>query len=208
MSFEIQPVTEPENGASIRNQGRTRAHPRGLLIFLCLLCFPPRRFSSQGRRPQNGSASTGKLNYFSVRCGNRSNEMGFRGCLAAKQNHQPRRAPSITKDFTGEPCLRGTSCPSWLSFCASSLPVRKFRRISWRIQTMLKRYSYRFVLPARAGPVRLRPNQEVIHEERRPDRFPTRPTCKKSGTAGPRSIPQTPPSITRPVRTCSSTSLR
>jgi len=42
------------------------------LNVLCLLCFPPRRFSSQGRRPQNGSASTGKLNYFSVRCGNRS----------------------------------------------------------------------------------------------------------------------------------------
>src|SRR5260370_5330583 len=38
----------------------------------CLLCFPPRRFSSQGRRPQNGSASTVKLSYSSVRCGNRS----------------------------------------------------------------------------------------------------------------------------------------
>ena len=43
-----------------------RAHGRNLACaeFFCLLCFPPRRFSSQGRRPQNGSASTGKLNYF------------------------------------------------------------------------------------------------------------------------------------------------
>ena len=41
-----------------------------------LAVFPPRRFSSQGRRPQNGSASTVKLDYFIVRCGNRSNERG------------------------------------------------------------------------------------------------------------------------------------
>jgi membrane protease YdiL (CAAX protease family) len=55
------------------NPGRTRAQPVGPANFLCLLCFPPRRSFSQGRRPQNGSASTGKLNYFSVRSGNRSN---------------------------------------------------------------------------------------------------------------------------------------
>jgi len=40
-----------------------------------LAVFPPRRFSSQGRRPQNGSASTVKLDYFIVRCGNRSNDL-------------------------------------------------------------------------------------------------------------------------------------
>src|SRR5258708_19626553 len=38
----------------------------------CLLCFAQRCFSSEGRRPQNGSASTGKLNHSSVCCGNRS----------------------------------------------------------------------------------------------------------------------------------------
>ena len=42
------------------------------LADLPVLAFPPRRFISQGVPPQNGSASTGKLNYFSVRCGNRS----------------------------------------------------------------------------------------------------------------------------------------
>src|SRR5579863_195942 len=82
MSFEIQPVT----GTRKRSfHSEPRAHtgaPKGPADFLCLLCFPPRRFSSQGRRPQNGSASTVKLHYFSVCCGNRSNEMGFGGCLA------------------------------------------------------------------------------------------------------------------------------
>src|SRR5437879_5173934 len=52
-----------QRNSQTETPGRTRAQPRGLLIFLCLLCFPPRRFSSQGRRPQNGSASTGKLKY-------------------------------------------------------------------------------------------------------------------------------------------------
>jgi len=37
--------------------------------------FPPRRISSQGRRPQNGSARTGKLSYFTVAYGNRSNQL-------------------------------------------------------------------------------------------------------------------------------------
>ena len=62
----------PSNGTVTRTQGAHGRNQGALLNFLCLLCFPPRRFSSQGRRPQNGSASTGKLNYFSVRCGNRS----------------------------------------------------------------------------------------------------------------------------------------
>src|SRR4051812_7435915 len=56
--------------------GRTPGLPAGQLIS-CACCVPPRRFSSQGRRPQNGSASTVKLDYFIVRCGNRSNEMTF-----------------------------------------------------------------------------------------------------------------------------------
>jgi hypothetical protein len=65
-----------------------------LLNFLCLLCFPPRRFSSQGRRPQNGSASTAKLNYSSVRCGNRS--------MRALQNTQTcARIPPVVNKFSG-----------------------------------------------------------------------------------------------------------
>ena len=40
--------------------------PDFLLNFFCLLCFPPRRLKP-GRASQNGSASTGKLKYSSVR---------------------------------------------------------------------------------------------------------------------------------------------
>src|SRR5580698_7914576 len=102
MSFEIQPVT----GTRKRSfHSEPRAHtgaPKGPADFLCLLCFPPRRFSSQGRRPQNGSASTVKLHYFSVCCGNRSNEMGSRWTRKTK-THQARRTLSITKAFVDEP---------------------------------------------------------------------------------------------------------
>jgi len=59
----------------LRSPGRTEAHWRAT-DFLCLLCFPPRRYGSQGKRPQNGSTNTGKLKYFSVRRGNRSNGIG------------------------------------------------------------------------------------------------------------------------------------
>ncbi len=83
------------------------AHGRtGLADFLCLLCFPPRRFSSQGRRPQNGSASTGKLNHFSVCCGNRSN--GIAGW------HE------LRLQFSAH------------HLCAFVSLVREFRRIPWR----------------------------------------------------------------------------
>ena len=51
-----------------RNPGAAKLHAE---ILACCV-FPPRRFSGHGGRPQNGSASTGKLNYSSVRCGNRS----------------------------------------------------------------------------------------------------------------------------------------
>src|SRR5580704_10192307 len=50
---------------------RTRAQPRPAELSL-LAVFPLRRFSSQGEPAQNGPASTGKLNYSSVCCGNRS----------------------------------------------------------------------------------------------------------------------------------------
>jgi len=55
-------------------------------LISCACCvFPPRRFSSQGRRPQNGSANTGKLNYFIVRRQKRSNGTGpAKQRLAAK----------------------------------------------------------------------------------------------------------------------------
>jgi len=42
-----------------------------MLAVLCRLALEPRRAA------QNGSADTGKPNYFSVRCGNRSNETHF-----------------------------------------------------------------------------------------------------------------------------------
>src|SRR5208283_2897494 len=77
MSLKIQPVPRLWKNGALKTKPRahTRAQPKGRLIFLCLLCFPPRRFSSRDRRPQNGSASTGKLHYSNVRCGNRSNSI-------------------------------------------------------------------------------------------------------------------------------------
>src|SRR5579859_6169645 len=49
MSLKSSPAigTEPERTPALK----------GIPDFLCLLCFPPRSFSSQSRRPQNGSAS-------------------------------------------------------------------------------------------------------------------------------------------------------
>jgi len=51
--------------------------------------FPPRRISSQGRRPQNGSARTGKLSYFIVAYGNRSNQLTRRLAAVAESSGNP-----------------------------------------------------------------------------------------------------------------------
>jgi hypothetical protein len=93
---------------------RTRALLWGLVNFLCLLCFPPRRLSSQGERPQNGSASTGKLSYSSVRCGNRS-----------------MRALRIVNQCAGSLCEDSRLRPVFLSGCGKQ--GHSFRdSISWK----------------------------------------------------------------------------
>src|ERR1700747_518525 len=95
-----------------------RAHTgatKGLLTFLRLLCFPSRRFSSQDRRPQNGSASTGKLHYSNVRCGNRSN-------------------------LIASLAIWLVSFVNLSVLCGFRSSVRKFRRIPWRNASMLKRF--------------------------------------------------------------------
>src|ERR1700739_284511 len=93
MSLKSSPAigTEPKRTPALK----------GIADFLCLLCFPPRRFSSQSRRPQNGSASTVKLHHFIVRCGNRSNKMDFR----AEFGGQRVKASTTkdTKDREGKP---------------------------------------------------------------------------------------------------------
>src|SRR5260370_16748067 len=76
-------------GAHGRNQG--------LADFVRLLCFPSRRFSSQDRRPQNGSASTGKLHYSNVRCGNRSNLIASASDLLVVLPCEPQPAPRLTR---------------------------------------------------------------------------------------------------------------
>src|ERR1700756_4916305 len=137
---EIQPVngtreTEPSNGTSNETQG---AHGRnGLAEFLCLLCFPPRRLSSPGRRPQNGSASTGKLNHFSVCCGNRSNGIETERDSAAF-----------------------CACPLY-GFAAL---MRESRRIPWR-EPNAQALSYRFAMSRRPDAVRLCANEEIGNEE-------------------------------------------
>src|SRR5438270_14091450 len=57
----------------LTNPGAHTGAPEGTTDFLCLLCFQPRRFGSQGRRPRKGSACTVKPNYFSVLSRDRSN---------------------------------------------------------------------------------------------------------------------------------------
>src|SRR5437899_5123197 len=73
MSCEISPSTARENDPAMQIPEGAHQRCPGASCFPVLAVFPPRRFSSQGRRPQNGSASTVKLDYFIVRCGNRSN---------------------------------------------------------------------------------------------------------------------------------------
>src|SRR5579863_4897528 len=137
MSFEIQPVT----GTRKRSfHSEPRAHTgatKGPADFLCLLCFPPRRFSSQSRRPQNGSASTGKLHYFNVCCGKASNRNWFAGSFGT---------------------LRGLPFCTFRPVCARIPPIRR--------NLNDEAFFCRFPLSARAYPVRFG-TDEVGYEENR-----------------------------------------
>src|SRR5882724_2550721 len=83
---EIQPVNEVSNRTFMSDPRRTRAQPRGLLISYACCVFRPGASSSHGRRPQNGSASTVKLHYSSVRCGNRSNGIEWTSTLSVRHS--------------------------------------------------------------------------------------------------------------------------
>jgi hypothetical protein len=82
-----------------------------MLAVLCRLALEPRRAA------QNGSADTGKPDYFSVRCGNRSNETHFSPQRAQRSRRRPGLsfwrssgwARSDSHSFLGDP----------VRFCAS-----------------------------------------------------------------------------------------
>src|SRR5579863_10264784 len=102
-----------------------------------LAVFPPRRFSSQGRRPQNGSASTVKLNYFIVRCGNRSNRIAV--CI-----------PNTIGGSGGEHTIAAREIAIALSFplrCARIPPDSPEENLNAEAS------AYRFAVPDCAHPV-------------------------------------------------------
>src|ERR1035438_2519215 len=134
MSLKFSPYTG--------TPGRTRAQPRGLLIFLCLLCFPPRRCNSRDRRPQNGSASTGKLHYSNVRCGNRSNG------IAAPPASSVLSVSSVVPRFCRFPLTCSRIPPGFPGGTTND-----------------EAFSDRFAVSAGPDPVGLRANEEVTHAE-------------------------------------------
>src|SRR6266576_102865 len=72
----------------LHSPAHTGARRGTLIISRCLLCVAARRFRQPRRAAQSGSASTGKLSYFSVHCGNRSNGNRLR---SPWRPHSPRR---------------------------------------------------------------------------------------------------------------------
>src|SRR5215831_1696757 len=104
MSFEISPSMAFATDLQNTSLGRTPALPRGQLISV-LAVFPPRRFSSQGRRPQNGSASTVKLDYFIVRCGRWSNKLQNVGADASSVPSEASPAVATHQGDALVPCL-------------------------------------------------------------------------------------------------------
>src|SRR5215469_550158 len=91
MWLESARGTNLKRNLQCESPGAHTSAAAGPADFLCLLCFPPRRFKSLGRRPQNGSASTVKLDYFIVRGGNRSMRsiVGAGGLPLSPTNQQP-----------------------------------------------------------------------------------------------------------------------
>jgi hypothetical protein len=127
------------------------AHQRshgGLAEFPVLAVFSAAALQQPGRRPQNGSARTDKLNHFSVCCGNRSNQNWLAGtivraesagallvvCSSLCENFaEPWRNPILTPFHRF--CLAGPQAVQWCSADLAMRSCREYPRSNFLINT-------------------------------------------------------------------------